>query len=133
MPVFKYTGEPAIFNWFFTRGQEVELVFPGAELAEGSYTEERVQGITQYTVVDAFDLTGMTFAASIGTRGGAEVCPITVTHNGTGGEITISITQADSEATPSGTYTWELVDLTSDSKAPLFEGTVRVKEGVVAR
>ncbi len=133
MPVFRYTGTPAVWNWSFTRGQKVDLVIPGADLAEGSYTEERVQGVTLYTVVDAFDLTGMSFEASIGPRGGAEVCPVTVTHNGVGGEITISITQADSEATPTGSYSWELVDMTSDSKAPLFIGTVTVTEGVVAR
>jgi hypothetical protein len=133
MPVFRYTGEPGVFNWFFTRGQEVELVFPMADLVANAYTTEVVEGVTLYTVTEPFDLTGFTFEAAIGPRGGTPVVEPVVTHNGAGGELTLSIDQATSEATPQGTYAFELVDLTSDSKAPLLIGTVRVIEGVLPR
>ncbi len=133
MPVFRFTGTPGVFNWSFTRGQKVELVLPMADLVADAYDTEVIEGVTLYTVNEPFDLTGFTFASSIGPRGGTEMCPVTVTHNDTGGEITIAISQADSEATPTGSYSWELVDTTSDSKAPLLIGTVRVNEGVLPR
>ena len=133
MPVFRYTGTPGTFNWGFVRGEAVELVFPICDLVANAYTTEVIEGVTLYTVTEPFDLTGLTFAAPIGVKGGTPVCTPTVTHNGTGGEITLTISQADSEATPVGSYSWELVDLTSDVKRPLLEGTVRVREGVLQR
>ena len=92
-----------------------------------------LQGVTLYTVTDPFDLTGFTFEAAIGATGGTPVCSPVVTHNTTGGEITLTISQATSEATPSGRYSWELVDTTSGVKRPILNGTVHVREGVLPR
>lgn len=133
MPVFRYTGTPAAFNWSFTRGQEVSLVFPMADLVDNAYTTDVIEGVTLYTVVEPFDLTGMTFEAAIGTKGGTPVCTPVVTHNDTGGELTLTISQANSEATPAGSYSFELVDMTSGAKVPILLGTVRVDEGVLPR
>ena len=133
MPVFRYTGTPAAFNWSFTRGQAVSIVLPMADLAAGSYTTEVIEGVTLYTVVDPFDLTGMTFESTIGPKGGTPVCTPVVTHNDTGGELTLTISQANSEATPAGSYSFELVDMTSGAKIPILLGTVRVDEGVLPR
>lgn len=133
MPVFRYTGTAAAFNWSFVRGDTVSLVFPMADLSAGSYTTEVIEGVTLYTVVDPFDLTGMTFEASIGPKGGTPVCTPTVSHNSTGGEITVAIDQATSEALTTGTYTWELVDTTGTDNRQLLVGTVRIDEGVLPR
>lgn len=133
MPVFRYTGTPGGFDWSFVRGDTVSLVFPMADLVEDAYTTEVIEGVTLYTVVEPFDLTGMTFDASIGPKGGTPVCTPTVTHNDTGGEITIAISQTDSEATPAGRYTWELVDTTGTDYRQLLVGTVNITEGVLPR
>lgn len=133
MPVFRDTGTPATYNFSFTRGDAWERVLPWAQNVANSYSSEVINGVTYYTVLIAEDLTGRTFQAAIGIAGGATVCPVTVTHNGSGGEMTVTITQADSEATPSGRYTFELVETTSSEPNTLFRGHVHVVEGVVAR
>lgn len=133
MPVFRFAGAPGVFDWSFTRGQAVSLVFPMADLVDNAYTTEVIEGVTLYTVVTPFDLTGMTFESAVGPKGGTAVCTPTITHNNSGGELTLTITQADSEATPAGRYSFELVDMTSGSKAPILIGTVYVTEGVVPR
>ena len=133
MPVFRYTGTPAAFNWSFTRGQAVSLVFPMADLVDNAYTTEVIEGVTLYTVVEPFDLTGMTFESAIGPKGGTPVCTPVITHNDTGGELTLAISQANSEATPAGSYSFELVDMTSGAKVPILLGTVTVTEGVLPR
>ena len=133
MPVFRFTGTPGVFNWSFTRGQAVSLVFPMADLVDNAYTAEVIEGVTLYTVVEPFDLTGMTFESAIGPRGGTAVCTPTMTHNDTGGELTLTISQANSEATPTGSYSFEIADMTSGTKAPILIGTVVVNEGVVSR
>jgi hypothetical protein len=133
MPVFRDTGTPAAYNFSFTRGDAWERVLPWAQNVANAYSTEVINGITYYTVLVAEDLTGRTFEAVIGLAGGATICPVTVTHNGTGGEMTITIDPDDSEATLSGSYAFELVEMTSDEPNTLFRGSVRVVEGVVAR
>lgn len=132
MPVFKYDGnEPGVLNFSFRRGDKVVIVLPHAALEDGSYTESSVQGVTLYTVVTAFSLAGTTWEAGLGTNGGTPVCEPTVTHNGAGGELTITITEAQSLATPSGSYSFELAETSTGVRQQVLIGTVRVREGAL--
>jgi len=132
VPVFRYDGnEPGALNFNFRRGDKVSLVLPMAALADGSYTTSTVQGVTLYTVVTPFDLTGTTWEAGIGALGATPVCEPTVTHDGTGGQLTITITETQSLAVPSGSYSFELAETTTNVRQQVLLGTVRVREGAL--
>lgn len=130
MPVFKYDGNsPGVLNFNFRRGDHVSIVLPMAALEAGSYTEETVQGVTLYTVVTPFDLTGSEWGSAIGTRGGTPVCEPVVTHNDDGGELTLDIPVAASLATPTGSYSFELAEISEGERQQVLIGTVVVTEG----
>lgn len=133
MPRFVYDGNtPGTLDFSLRRGDRLVIVLPQARLEADAYTEEVVEGVTLYTVTKPFDLTGTTWAAAIGTKGGTPVCTPTVTHDGAGGELTITITTAESLAIPSGRYSFELAEVTTGARQDVLIGTVRVYEGPIA-
>jgi hypothetical protein len=134
VPVFNYTGNPGTLGWEITRGDEETLILAHADLAADSYTITRVVGVEQVTINSAYDLTGKTFAAAVSvSRGSTVLVTPTCSHNDTGGELTITISQADSESLPAGFYVWELVETTSGAPSEILSGRFTVKEGVAAR
>jgi len=135
MPVAAFNGaKPVVIPWSFMRGDPVTFVIGVPTLTADSYTITRVNGVEVATINSAFNLTGKTFQAAIAQSYGSTVlATLTVTHNGTGGEMTLALAQAASEGLTSGRYVWELVETTSGSPVTIAIGPVIVTEGVVAR
>jgi hypothetical protein len=129
MPRITFDSDPAFVHWSgVVRGDDESLPLYFAN--PGGYTITQLgDGAESVTVTDPIVLTGRTFIFSVAaSRGGTVLFTGSVdTTNAATGQLTLSMTDAQTDLLTGSRYVWDLVENpTTSSETTLILGTMTV-------
>ena len=127
MPALTYSNTPVTITWPVTRGDDESL--PLAFANPGGYTITRgSDGFETVVVSDPIDLSGRTFTFSVSpSRGATPLFAGAVdTSDAADGELTLSLTDAQTDQLTAGVYVFDLVEQPgTSSENTIIVGLIR--------